>query len=153
MKFLILSSLILLASCAHSVQKNINDIQPGMTRADVIDDLGSPIYVDRSDPDKHVWVYKYYDKKAQRWVRKAVYFVNDVVEKLDDAPKRKVVLKNTITEPLDMEELKPPRRIKGAIKDQPGVGSEDWYQEIKQLEAEKAKTEKEKTVPSFKSIN
>tara|TARA_Y100000768_G_scaffold389046_1_gene391674 strand:- start:125382 stop:125843 length:462 start_codon:yes stop_codon:yes gene_type:complete len=152
-KILILSSLLFLASCAHSVQKNIKDIQAGMTRADVIDDLGSPLYVDRSDPDKHIWVYRYYDKEEQRWVRKAVYFTNDIVEKLDEAPKRKVVLENTITEPLDLEEAKPARRVKGAIKDQPGVGSEDWYQEIKRLEAEKAQSEKEKTVPSFKNIN
>ena len=153
MRILLLTSLLFLVACAHNIEKSLKDVRPGMTRSDVVDELGSPLYVDRKSSERHVWVYRYYDEKAQQWVRKGVFFENDIVSKVDLAPKRGVVLKNDNVEPLDLEAAKPPTRIKGSIKDQPGVGSEDWYQDIKSLEKEQLQMEKSKTVPKFQNIN
>lgn len=153
MKILSLICLFILVACAHSIEKSLEKITPGMTRADVSDEVGSPLYIDRNEPERHIWVYRYYDKQSQQWVRKAVFFDKDSVERVGLAPERKVLLENSNSAPLDMEDLKPARRIKGSLKDQPGVGSEDWYQDIKRMEQERLQKEQQKTVPQFKKVN
>jgi hypothetical protein len=135
------------------LKKSIQEVEPGMTRSDVVDVVGSPIHVHRNTTD-HVWVYRYYDDDQRIWVKKAVYFKDDVVAKVGEPPKRDVVLKNPYPDkgesPLEVDTGKKPI---GAIKKAPGVGSEDWYQEIKQLEKSELEKEKQKTIPDFKPVN
>lgn len=140
-------------SCAHSIKKGLAEVTPGMTRPDVVDEAGSPLYVHRNDQN-HIWVYRYYDNETKEWVKKAVHFENDVVTKVTDAPKRSVVLKSGIPRSKKDDAMDKVRgATKGAIKHNKAVGSEQWYKEIEDLEKEQLQQEKQKVVPSYKEIN
>lgn len=145
-------ALLSIVSCAHSIKKGLGKITPGMTRSDVVDKAGSPLYVHRKD-QKHIWVYRYYDHDAKEWVKQAVFFEKGIVLQVADAPERSVVLKNGLPQKKSDLANEKTRGAKGAIKERHGIGSEDWYQEIKVLEKKQLKNEKLKVVPTYKKIN
>lgn len=154
LKILILLTVVALTSisCAHNIKKSISEIKPGMTRSDVVDKAGSPLYVKRGTAE-HIWVYKYYDKDSEQWVKKAVFWKNNVVKSVGDAPPEKVVLEN---DPVKSKEEMTKEKLgltRGTIKDTPPIGSEKWYQDIQEMEKEQIKMEKKKIVPTYQEIN
>lgn len=66
---LVASSLLLSTGCVSPMHKAVEKIHPGMTKGDVVEQLGSPNYK-RREHGKDIWIYTYYqqDKPTRSFI-------------------------------------------------------------------------------------
>ncbi|MFK8137800.1 MAG: hypothetical protein AB8E15_05500 [Bdellovibrionales bacterium] len=135
----------LLIGCAHSVDKGLNKVEVGDTRADVIDKVGSPVYV-TSRSSELLWVYRYFDHDNKQWVKKAVVFREGVVVNTKAAPQRDVVLgsnfrgqhENDLEKMKSIENGNMGTKVKGTIREKDFPSKEEWYREILKMQEKEA---------------